>query len=252
MRSFTYIQRYDRFIFLLLKKKMPRPEKPRRWESSEIVVVLNYLYDNFDTWYDSPYVACAEAIMATNVKRGGSSVYGKVHNMIRIMDDYLRTGKKNSNTCDILWQNKKVRDLIKEMCYKNTERKRKDETTKNRKKRYDIIISHFILTVLQIYINHQFSSISKAITTVTTEASTTTSQIDVPQMPFSIETIDEIYNEQIKKVENLVLKSKETIETRNQEIRDLYEQISHRRSELIELIEMANNKLNDLKDFSIV
>ncbi|CAB4440359.1 unnamed protein product [Rhizophagus irregularis] len=211
---------------------MPRPEKPRRWESSEIVVVLNYLYDNFDTWYDSPYVACAEAIMATNVKRGGSSVYGKVHNMIRIMDDYLRTGKKNSNTCDILWQNKKVRDLIKEMCYKNTERKRKDETTKNRKK-----------------------SISKAITTVTTEASTTTSptsQIDVPQMPFSIETIDEIYNEQIKKVENLVLKSKETIETRNQEIRDLYEQISHRRSELIELIEMANNKLNDLKDFSIV
>ncbi|RGB35081.1 hypothetical protein C1646_700424, partial [Rhizophagus diaphanus] len=114
------------------------------------------------------------------------------------------------------------------MCYKNKERKRKDETTKNRKK-----------------------SISKVITTITTEASTTTSQIDVPQMPFSIETINEIYNEQIKKVDNLVLKSKETIETRNQEIRDLYEQISHRRSELIDLIEMANNKLNDLKEFSI-
>lgn len=69
-------------------------------------------------------------------------------------------------------------------------------------------------------------------------------------MPFSMETIDEIYNEQIKRIDRSMLISKKLIETRNREIRDLYEQISKRRTELIELIEKANNKLEMLKVFT--
>lgn len=66
-------------------------------------------------------------------------------------------------------------------------------------------------------------------------------------MPFSIETIDEIYNEQIKRIDRSAVISKNLIEVRNREVRDLYEQISKRRTELIELIEEANNKLQMLR-----
>lgn len=48
-----------------------------------------------------------------------------------------------------------------------------------------------------------------------------TNQIELSQMPFSIETVDKIYNEQIK-----------NLKTRNREIRNLYEQVSQRHSEL--------------------
>jgi hypothetical protein len=129
---------------------MPRSEKQRCRESSEILDVLNYLFDDkFDVCYDSLYVACAKAIRTTNVKRGCSSVYGKIYNMIKVMDDYLRTVKKGSNTCDVLWQNRKARDLIKEMWNKTKERKRKkrkEETTKDRKKRYDTL--HLIWLII--------------------------------------------------------------------------------------------------------
>ncbi|GES80003.1 hypothetical protein GLOIN_2v1722788 [Rhizophagus clarus] len=183
---------------------MPRSEKQRRWESSEILDILNYLFINFDM--------C-------------NSVYSKVHNMIKVMDDFLLTGKKGSNTCDILWQNKKVRDLVKEMCYKTKERKREKEPTKD---------------------------YMESVNNITNKAST--SQVDVPQMPFSIEAVNEIYDEQIKKVkeaEILASKSREIIETKSQEVRSLYEEISQRRSELVNLIELANSKLSELKEFSL-
>lgn len=69
-------------------------------------------------------------------------------------------------------------------------------------------------------------------------------------MPFSIETIDEVYNEQIKRIDRSAVISKNLIEVRNREVRDLYEQISKRRTELIELIEKANNKLQMLRVFT--
>ncbi|PKK78845.1 hypothetical protein RhiirC2_728656 [Rhizophagus irregularis] len=76
---------------------------------------------------------------------------------------------------------------------------------------------------------------------------TSQNRINVPRMPFSIETIDEIYNEQIKRIDRSAVISKNLIEVRNREVRDLYEQISKRRTELIELIEEANNKLQMLR-----
>jgi hypothetical protein len=68
-------------------------------------------------------------------------------------------------------------------------------------------------------------------------------------MPFSIETIDKVYDEQIKKIDYSMLKYKEMIETRNRELRELYKQIFQQRAELIKLIEKANNKLEMLRIF---
>ncbi len=60
-------------------------------------------------------------------------------------------------------------------------------------------------------------------------------------MPFSIETIDEL-----QKID----RNREKIEIRNREVRDLYEQISRHRTELINLIGKANNKLEMFRGFT--
>ncbi|CAG8574517.1 2411_t:CDS:2 [Rhizophagus irregularis] len=75
---------------------------------------------------------------------------------------------------------------------------------------------------------------------------TTTNQIDVPQLPFTIETIDKVYNEQVQNYDRLIVINRDMIEKRNKEVRELYEQISRRQAELIKLIQKANNKLDEL------
>jgi hypothetical protein len=79
---------------------------------------------------------------------------------------------------------------------------------------------------------------------------TTTNQINVPQIPFTIETIDNIYNEQIQNYDKLVKINRDMIVKRNKEVHELHEQISRRRTELINLIQKANSKLEELKKFT--
>ena len=73
-----------------------------------------------------------------------------------------------------------------------------------------------------------------------------TSRMDI----FSIEAVDNLCSEQIQKVDRTMTKFREEIETRNKEVRDLHVQISQRRTELIKLINKANNKLEMLKGFT--
>ncbi|RIA81391.1 hypothetical protein C1645_824779 [Glomus cerebriforme] len=143
------------------------------------------------------------------------------------MEYTLRMRRKS--TCAIIQENKTVRDLVKDICKKAKER---DEKERN-----------------QEIIRKRKSDGSKIATNINNATKASVSQM-VPPIPFSIETIDEIYNEQVQKVDRLIVMSRETLEGRNREIRDLYKQISQRRSELIKLIEKANYKLEMLKEFS--
>ncbi|CAB4444433.1 unnamed protein product [Rhizophagus irregularis] len=78
----------------------------------------------------------------------------------------------------------------------------------------------------------------------------TTINIDVPQIPFTIDIVDKIYNEQIQNYDRLVEINRNIIKKKNKEVRDLHEQITHRQTELIELIQKANNILDELKKFT--
>lgn len=79
---------------------------------------------------------------------------------------------------------------------------------------------------------------------------TTINVTDVPQIPFTIDMVDKIYNEQIQNYDRLVEINRNIIKKKNKEVRDLHEQITHRRTELIELIQKANNILDELKKFT--
>jgi hypothetical protein len=65
-------------------------------------------------------------------------------------------------------------------------------------------------------------------------------------LPFTIETIDKVYNEQVQNYDRLIVINRDMIEKRNKEVRELYEQISRRQAELIKLIQKANSKLDEL------
>ncbi|GES79994.1 hypothetical protein GLOIN_2v1848242 [Rhizophagus clarus] len=206
---------------------MPQADRIKRWESSELIKILSFLNNNFDLWYKNRQDACVEAVKAVNINRDGKSVYNKVHSMIKAMEHFLRT-RRRPKTCFIIRENRIIRGLVKQICQKTKERNEGEQ-------------------------NQDHNNVDDVEMTANDNQSTITSEprnrVNIPHMPFTIETIDEIYNEQIKRVNHSMLISKEMIETRNREIRDLYEQISQRRSELINLIEKTNDKLEKLKMF---
>ena len=90
---------------------------------------------------------------------------------------------------------------------------------------------------------------------MTAEASTSRIDVDIPQLSISIDAVDNLYNDQILKVERrareLMILSKETIDTRYKEVCDLTRKISQYQSELKKMIEDANDKLEKLKDFNV-
>ncbi|PKY54831.1 hypothetical protein RhiirA4_502575 [Rhizophagus irregularis] len=206
---------------------MPQADRIKRWETSELIKILTFLNKNFNLWYKNHQDACVEAVKAVNINRDGKSVYNKVHSMIKAMEHFLRTRRK-PKTCYIIRENKTIRGLVKEICYKTRERNGRENQDRNND------------GDIEMATNNNQPTITR----------TSQNRINVPRMPFSIETIDEIYNEQIKRIDRSAVISKNLIEVRNREVRDLHEQISKRRTELIELIEKANNELQMLRVFT--
>ncbi|GES79995.1 hypothetical protein GLOIN_2v1885147 [Rhizophagus clarus] len=82
------------------------------------------------------------------------------------------------------------------------------------------------------------------------DSTTTTNSYSnfVPQIPFTMEMVEKVYNQQIQNYDRLIEINREIIEKRHKEVRDLYEQISKRQTDLVKLIELANSKLEDLKN----
>ncbi|RIA89518.1 hypothetical protein C1645_806210 [Glomus cerebriforme] len=215
--------------------------KKKPWKSSELIETLNFLNDNFEMYYKNPYGACSEVIKATNSSRTLSSVYGKVHIMSKIMGHYIRTRKKITAR-NILWQDKKVRDLVRELCDKSS--KRSKVVSKVNKVNEVSEVSE----VSEETASESNDDSDDEITINDNKSTTTNNQLDVP----SVEALNEIYKEQIKKVDL----SKEKIETITKEVRDSFEQISQlrseisqRQSELDELIERVNNLTATLRNF---
>jgi hypothetical protein len=108
-------------------------DKAKRWNASELIEIFIYLNNNFEQWYENSHGTCNKAIKATNISRGVNSVYCKVHKMIKAMDNYLKTGKKR--TCDVIWNDQLIYDLVKRIHRKTKERREKEENEEAIKRR---------------------------------------------------------------------------------------------------------------------
>ncbi|RGB35082.1 hypothetical protein C1646_759804 [Rhizophagus diaphanus] len=186
---------------------MPR-DKPKRWEIQEIIKVLKYLNDNIELWYKSPYNECVKAIEATNIIRDGKQVYNKVHGLVQDMDKFLDTGKKANNSA-VIWENDEIHSLVRAMCVKSREKKRNEnQETSSRTSDGDV----------EMNIDDQII--------VSSEESTNQNNTyrNIPKLAFTVEDVNNVYNEKIKKIEEL-------------------------RAELIECIEIVNKKFEDFKKF---
>ncbi|CAB4389433.1 unnamed protein product [Rhizophagus irregularis] len=214
----------------------------KRWNASELIEILIYLNNNFGDWYENSYGTCNKAVEATNNSRGANSVYCKVHKMIRAMDDYLTTGKKQSR--DIIWKDQLIYDLIKRIHRKTKERKVREENEEAIKRR------NLSYRIIEDDTEMQLENINSQMTAGT--ESTSQLKIEVPQLPFSIDTIDSLRSEQILKTERhaqeLVALSKESIDARHKEVRELTGKILQHQIELEKMIKEANDKLEKLKD----
>jgi hypothetical protein len=99
---------------------MPRADKMKRWNYSELVKVLKFLNNNFDKWYESHLEACASASESANIDRDVASVYSKVHSLIKDMESSIEADR--SPTCTILLQSKKINKLVRTIYIKTKER----------------------------------------------------------------------------------------------------------------------------------
>ncbi|RIA89520.1 hypothetical protein C1645_772176 [Glomus cerebriforme] len=93
---------------------MPRADKMNRWETGELINVLKFINDNFELWYNNHHEACEEAVKALNINRDARSVYTKINNLSQFVED-----KRCKPSCD----DKRVRDLIKDILKKTKERR---------------------------------------------------------------------------------------------------------------------------------
>ncbi|RGB35088.1 hypothetical protein C1646_742465 [Rhizophagus diaphanus] len=199
-----------------------------RWKPLELLGVLTFLNDNFDLWKENHQKACSDAIRETNINRNEQAIYTKINSMIKALEEYFETGRK-SNSCAAMWDddNSKIYDLVKEMYdkTKGEEKKESEKETPNCTSNGDDVVMNNNMTTINIH-------------------------TDVPQIPFTIDMVDKIYNEQIQNYDRLVEINRNIIKKKNKEVRDLHEQITHRQTELIELIQKANNILDELKKFT--
>ncbi|CAG8652263.1 16344_t:CDS:2 [Funneliformis caledonium] len=202
----------------------------------------------------------------TKTSRGIKSVYGKVHRMIKVMDDYLQTGKKS---CDlVIWEDKRIYDMLENICTRSNEMKGQESESpikkgkkRGRKRRNEL--SDGIAKDTNI-MNDNVMDKKVKLTTSTEEApqaiieeprEIAADQLDlsVPSIPYTVEMIDELYNKQIQKAEHHVQEllnvSKIKIDFNYKEVRDLAVQISQRRSELKKMTDELNDKMEKLRDF---
>ncbi|GBC06190.1 hypothetical protein RclHR1_06680006 [Rhizophagus clarus] len=227
---------------------MPRlSDKQKRWNSSELIEVFIYLNSNFNQWYENPYEACNKAMKATSVSRATNAIYSKVYKMIRAMEDYLETGKRQA--CDIMWKDQLIHDLVYRIHIKIKERKAREENEEaiKRKNLSDRILE-LDVKMKPENTNNQMTG-AEATTSSANQINT-----EVPQLPFSLDTIDRIPNEHILKTEcharELAACLRKPIDFGYKEVRDLTEKITHRQNELKILIEEANDKVERLKNFN--
>lgn len=121
---------------------MPQADRIKRWESSELIKILTFLNNNFGLWYKSHQDACVEAVKAVNINRDGKSVYNKVHSMIKAMEHFLKTHRK-PRTCYIIRENRVIRGLVKEICYKTKERNGRENPNRNNYDDIEIITKYY-------------------------------------------------------------------------------------------------------------
>src|SRR4051812_606021 len=110
---------------------MSRTNERQRWYPSELIEIFTYLEDNFDSWYENPRATCIKAIEATGTPRNIGSVHSKVIRMIKAMDNYNRTGER---TCEIIWNNGKIYDMVRRLCRKYRERMKKEKEEEEEEK----------------------------------------------------------------------------------------------------------------------
>ena len=218
---------------------MPR-DQPVRWESSELISVLNYINNNIDLWYSSHINACIKAIEATGSRRDAKSIYNKVHSLVSTMEDFIKTGKKSSTNA-IIWDDSTIHDLVRYI-YSKTQEKKKEEKNQSNKNRAsdgdgDIEMSDRYVDynkmenvksiVLnfdessKIYIYYEFfidiyDLLSFSTDQVTTESS---SQMVVngngSQVPFSTDAVIDLYDEKIQQIDQLRSELSETVKNAN-------------------------------------
>ncbi|GBB99824.1 hypothetical protein RclHR1_36490001 [Rhizophagus clarus] len=203
-----------------------------RWKHLELLGVLSYLTTNFDLWQENHLKACNMAIRETNINRDDKALYNKIYSMIKAMEDYHKEGKKSPSYAFMWEEDSKIYGLVKDMYDKTVEKKNeKNQETSNRTSDGDGDGNSDVIMK------------DKDSTTTTNSYSNF-----VPQIPFTMEMVEKVYNQQIQNYDRLIEINREIIEKRHKEVRDLYEQISKRQTDLVKLIELANSKLEDLKN----
>uniref|UniRef100_U9SWV2 Uncharacterized protein n=1 Tax=Rhizophagus irregularis (strain DAOM 181602 / DAOM 197198 / MUCL 43194) TaxID=747089 RepID=U9SWV2_RHIID len=79
----TNINKYDSQVPRKKSNSNINTKEKGRYSTSELIEVLTFINDNFDLWNASPPIACSKAIEATNINRDSTSVYKKIHSLIR-------------------------------------------------------------------------------------------------------------------------------------------------------------------------
>ncbi|PKC08670.1 hypothetical protein RhiirA5_499805 [Rhizophagus irregularis] len=198
---------------------MPRADRMKRWDYTELVKVLKFLNNNFNKWFENHMEACTAASKNTNIDRDASSIYSKVHTLIKDMENSIEADR--SPTCNILRESKKISKLVRKICIKTRERTERTQIKESQEKK----------------INRKSGGDFKVnieTNQVTTAGETSTNQMNQMgsfQMPIVIEEVKTLCNERIQGIET---KRKEDIE-----------KISQIQSEMIETLMDANNKINN-------
>ncbi|CAB4440362.1 unnamed protein product [Rhizophagus irregularis] len=72
---------------------MPRADRMKRWDYTELVKVLKFLNNNFNKWFENHMEACTAASKNTNIDRDASSIYSKVHTLIKDMENSIEADR---------------------------------------------------------------------------------------------------------------------------------------------------------------
>jgi hypothetical protein len=103
-------------------------QEPIHWKCSELTQVLYFIDSHFDKWYNDNYNFCVKVKEAIDVNWDATSIYNKIDNLFKMMDNYLRRGE----TCDqsasrsIDWGNEEIYELVKKLYLKTIKRLKKD------------------------------------------------------------------------------------------------------------------------------
>src|SRR5438046_3163721 len=95
---------------------MPQADRMQPWTVQELTKVLKFLDENFDLWHKNHLKACERAIKTFDIDRDAKSVYNKVHNMIKSMDD------KNKRKQNVFFNSRNIMNSLKSIRSKSDEK----------------------------------------------------------------------------------------------------------------------------------